>query len=228
MPSFVRKNLLTISGKFFTAPTGPCGNPNPQNWGDGNGWWGSPGCTGPGQSPAFQATAAVNGSTATVSNVGFGNLEPGNLFTMPGIPIGTTIVAQLTGAVGGIGTYELSNGGLSIPIGQVVGYFVPIPAPEPSTVNCTLTYYAPVAPLPPCPPNGWPFGSPGYCPPAPQQLSQTISLTLQSDGVTWSGTWNSDVAEGRVDWVVYSAGSVQAAAQGNFYVQANSANVSVS
>jgi hypothetical protein len=227
MPSFVRKNLLTISGKFFTAPTGPCGNPNPQNWGDSNDWSGQQGCTGPGQAPAFMGTAAVNGSTATVTNIGFGVLAPGNLFTMPGIPLGTTIVAQLNGAAGGLGQYQLSNSGLSIPSGQVVGYFVPAPAPEPSTVFCKLAYYAPVTPPPACPPNDWPFGAPGYCPPAPPQLTQTISLTLQSDGVTWQGTWDSSVAEGRVDWVVYSAGSVQAAAQGTFYVQANSANVQV-
>ena len=227
MPSFVRKNLLTIRGTFTVAPTGPCGNPNPQNWGDSNGWWGSPGCTGPGQAPAFQGTASVNGSTAEVFSIGFGVLADGNLFTMPGIPLGTTIVSQLTGAAGGVGTYQLSNGGLSIPVGQVVGYFVPAPAPEPSVVLCTLTYYAPQPALPPCPPNGWPFGSPGYCPPAPQQLKQTINLTLQSDGVTWMGTWDSSVAQGRVDWAIYSEGSVQAAAQGTFYVQANSANVTV-
>ena len=227
MPSFVRKNLLTISGKFFTAPTGPCGNPNPQNWGDSNDWSGQQDCTGPGQAPAFMGTASVNGSTATVTNIGFGVLAPGNLFTMPCIPLGTTIVAQINGALGGLGQYQLSNSGLSIPSGQVVGYFVPAPAPEPSVVLCTLTYYAPQPALPPCPPNGWPFGSPGYCPPAPQQLKQTINLTLQSDGVTWMGTWDSSVAQGRVDWAIYSEGSVQAAAQGTFYVQANSSNVQV-
>ena len=224
MPSFVRKNLLTISGKFFTAPTGPCGNPNPQNWGDSNGWWGSPGCTGPGQAPAFQGTASVNGSTAEIFSIGFGVLANGNLFTMSGIPTGTTIVEQLTGAAGGIGTYELSNGGLSIPVGQVVGYFVPAPAPEPSVVLCTLTYYAPVAETPCWPPS---FGGPFTCASPPQHLKQTISLTLQSDGVTWMGAWDSSVAQGRVDWAIYSEGSVQAAAQGTFYVQANSANVTV-
>ena len=227
MPSFVRKNLLTIRATFTVAPTGPCGNPNPQNWGDSNDWSGQQGCTGPGQAPAFMGTASVNGSTAEIFSIGFGVLADGNLFTMPGIPIGTTILSQLTGAAGGIGTYQLSNGGLSIPVGQVVGYFVPTPAPEPSTVLCKLAYYAPQPALPLCPPNGWPFGSPGYCPPAPPQLSQTITLTLQSDGVTWQGAWDSSVAEGRVDWVVYSAGAVQAAAQGTLFVQANSANVSV-
>ena len=225
MPSFVRKNLLTIRATFTVAPTGPCGNPNPQNWGDSNDWSGQQGCTGPGQAPAFMGTASVNGSTAEIFSIGFGVLADGNLFTMPGIPIGTTILSQLTGASGGIGTYQLSNGGLSIPVGQVVGYFVPTPAPEPSTVLCKLAYYAPVAETPCWPPS---FGGPFPCVSPPQQLSQTITLTLQSDGVTWQGAWDSSVAEGRVDWVIYSAGAVQAAAQGTFFVQANSANVTVS
>jgi hypothetical protein len=227
MPSFVRKNLLTIRGTFTVAPTGPCGNPNPQNWGDSNNWSGQQGCTGPGQAPAFMGTASVNGSTAEIFSIGFGVLANGNLFTMPGIPIGTTIVSQLTGAAGGVGTYQLSNGGLSIPVGQVVGYFVPAPAPEPSTVFCKLSYQAPVIETPA---QQWAYwdqiGGPTG-PPCPPQLTQTIALTLQSDGVTWQGTWDSSVAEGRVDWVIYSAGAVQAAAQGTFFVQANSANVMV-
>lgn len=234
MPSFVRKNLLTISGTFTTAPTGPCSNPNPQNWGDSNiwwgsnNWWGSSGCTGPGQAPAFMGTASVNGNVAEIFSIGFGILANGNLFTMPGIPLGTTIVAQLTGAAGGLGTYQLSNGGLSIPAGQVVGYFVPTTPAQPSAVNCTLSYYAPVNETPAQQWQTWnQIGGPTG-PSCPPQLTQTISLTLQSDGVTWSGTWDSSVAEGRVDWTVWSTGPVVAAAQGTFVVQANSANVTVS
>lgn len=230
MPTFVRKSLLTIAGKFFTAPTGPWCNPNPQDWGNSNDDCWPQGCTGPGQAPAFQGVASVSGSTATIDSIGFGVLAPGNLFTMPGIPLGTTIVEQLNGAEGGIGQYQLSSSGLSIPVGQVVGYFAPVTPPQPSAVTCVLSYSAPVVnpPCPPsCPPSQWPFGGPNSCPPAPTLLTSTVVLTLQSDGVTWSGTWDSSVAEGRVDWAVYSTGAVQAAAQGNFVVQANSANVTV-
>lgn len=98
---------------------------------------------------------------------------------------------------------------------------------QPSSVTCVLTYYAPVsAPTIGSFPS---YGAPSVVPPvpSPSPLKATISLVLQSDGVTWTGTWDSSVAEGRVDWVIYSAGAVVAAAQGNFVVSANSANVTV-
>ena len=104
---------------------------------------------------------------------------------------------------------------------------VPLPQPEPSSVTCVVRYYAPINP-----PLNWespllPGAGPFPCPPPPAQLSATIVLTLQADGLTWLGTWDSSVAEGRIDWAVWSVGVVVAAAQGTFKVQANSANVSV-
>jgi hypothetical protein len=83
-----------------------------------------------------------------------------------------------------------------------------LPQPQPSSVTCVLNYFAPMGTelIP---------------------LSATIVLALQTDGLTWKGTWDSSVAKGRVDWMVYSAGSVIAAAEGNFVVKANSANVTV-
>lgn len=93
--------------------------------------------------------------------------------------------------------------------------------PQPSSATCVLTYYAP-APPPICVP-----GYPPSCPPTPTQLKASFALTLQSDGLTWQGQWDSSVAEGRVDWMIYSSGSVVAAAQGNFVVRANSANITV-
>lgn len=90
--------------------------------------------------------------------------------------------------------------------------------PQPSAVQCVLTYYPPTA-----------QSSFGHepCKIPPVQMKSALNLTLGLDGVTWSGQWDSSVAEGRVDWVVYSSGSVVAAAQGNFVVRANAANVTV-
>jgi hypothetical protein len=53
----------------------------------------------------------------------------------------------------------------------------------------------------------------------------TINLSLGTDGVTWSGAWDSSAAkEGRVEWMVYSSGGVVAAAEGAFSIEANCAN----
>jgi hypothetical protein len=206
--AFVRKNLLTISGKFLqpVGPTGPCGP------------------TGPGAPvPIFSGEASTLGNIATVSYIGYGNLYPGAIFAMAGLPINTTIVEQTTGVVDGIGNYELSSTGPSLPPGQAYGFPPTTTPPEPATVTCVLSYSAPVSP----PTWNCAPGAPFVCPPPAPKLSATIVLTLQSDGVTWSGTWDSSVAEGKVDWVVYSTGSVVAAAQGSFVVNANAANVSV-
>jgi hypothetical protein len=41
----------------------------------------------------------------------------------------------------------------------------------------------------------------------------------------WTGVWDSNVAgRGNVEWVVYGAGSIEAANQGQFQVLANAAN----
>lgn len=54
--------------------------------------------TGPGTVPA----------TMTVTAVGSGTLYPGTVLSGTGVATGTTIVAQLTGTTGGIGTYSVS------------------------------------------------------------------------------------------------------------------------
>ena len=51
----------------------------------------------------------VNGSNVlTVTGVTSGGLSPATVLTLTSVPAGTTIVQQLSGAVGGIGTYQMS------------------------------------------------------------------------------------------------------------------------
>lgn len=61
---------------------------------------------------AVPATASVTGSiattTLTVTAVSSGVLAPGQVITGTGVTAGTTILAQLTGTIGGIGTYQVS------------------------------------------------------------------------------------------------------------------------
>ena len=52
--------------------------------------------------------AAIAGTTMTVSAVQIGALVPGRPISAPGIAAGTSIVEQLTGTPGEIGTYEVS------------------------------------------------------------------------------------------------------------------------
>lgn len=53
-------------------------------------------------------TAAISGTTLTVSAVASGTVVDGMLLTGTGVTAGTTVVEQLTGAVGSIGTYRVS------------------------------------------------------------------------------------------------------------------------
>ena len=56
-------------------------------------------------------------------------------------------------------------------------------------------------------------------------VSSTISLNPDANYV-WSGVWDSRLAqEGEVEWVIRCNGGLEAAAQGKFYLLANSANV---
>jgi hypothetical protein len=56
-------------------------------------------------------------------------------------------------------------------------------------------------------------------------VSQTIPMTLGSDGVTWSCLWDSSAAgAGEVEWVVFASGAVQSANQGRFQILANRVN----
>lgn len=58
----------------------------------------------------FSGTGSVvtGSETLTISAVGSGSLSPGTALTGTNIPAGTTIVQQLTGTPGGIGTYQMS------------------------------------------------------------------------------------------------------------------------
>lgn len=89
--------------------------------------------------------------------------------------------------------------------------------PQPATVVVKIIY-------PTGPPTNWRGVKP--------QSSAEISLTLQADGVTWLGTWDSSAAvAGIVVWTLFASGTgvgatqpVQAAAEGQFPLTANQAN----
>jgi hypothetical protein len=69
-------------------------------------------------SAGFRGTATLNGTTTlNVTAVTAGIVSPGDLVsditTAGNIPVGTTIVEQLTGVAGGVGTYEMSAVGVA-------------------------------------------------------------------------------------------------------------------
>jgi len=52
-----------------------------------------------------------------------------------------------------------------------------------------------------------------------------VPMTFNSSGDDWVGTWDtSNSGAGNVEWMIYGAGSLQAAAQGQFQILANQAN----
>lgn len=53
-------------------------------------------------------TASILGNVMTVTVVGSGVARPGGTLSGTGVITGTTIVSQLTGTAGGVGTYEVS------------------------------------------------------------------------------------------------------------------------
>ncbi len=57
---------------------------------------------------AASTTITATGTTMTVTAVTSGNVEAGNPISGSGVTSGTTIIDQLTGTDGGIGTYQLS------------------------------------------------------------------------------------------------------------------------
>ena len=60
---------------------------------------------------------------------------------------------------------------------------------------------------------------------AGSEREEVIPLTLDTDGVTWTCTWDSgNSGPGRVEWSARCWGGLQAATQGSFNVKANSAN----
>jgi hypothetical protein len=57
-----------------------------------------PGAIGPGTNPGIM----------TVTAVASGSINPGGLLSGTGVATGQTVVAQLTGTPGGVGTYQVS------------------------------------------------------------------------------------------------------------------------
>jgi hypothetical protein len=53
-------------------------------------------------------TASIAGNVMTVSAVGSGTLVPGGVLSGTGVATGTTIVSQISGTTGGVGTYYVS------------------------------------------------------------------------------------------------------------------------
>ena len=52
-----------------------------------------------------------------------------------------------------------------------------------------------------------------------------VSMTFNSTTDDWIGTWDTSVVKsGNVDWMVFGVGSLQAAAEGSFQINANKAN----
>lgn len=64
-----------------------------------------------------------------------------------------------------------------------------------------------------------------FCNTAGAVNTVTLPMTLGSDGITWSCTWDSSASgQGMVKWVVFASGAVQAVNQGQFMILANSPN----
>lgn len=57
------------------------------------------------------------------------------------------------------------------------------------------------------------------------QTQSQVSLTFNATTDDWIGAWDTSVVKsGNVDWVIFGSGSLQAAAQGSFQIEANRAN----
>jgi hypothetical protein len=71
----------------------------------------------------FSTTASINDDVLTVTAVGSGTVYPGSTIAAAGISAGVQIVKQLTGTPGGIGTYSLNVGDLSIASTTITGTY---------------------------------------------------------------------------------------------------------
>lgn len=76
---------------------------------------GSPAAGGSGTASTIAAgtgsfTASISGNVLTITIVGSGVAYPGGLLSGTNVVTGTTIVSQLSGAAGGVGTYSVSIG----------------------------------------------------------------------------------------------------------------------
>lgn len=56
----------------------------------------------------YSVTGSISGNILTVSAVSSGTIYPGSTFSGTGVATGTTIVSQISGTAGGIGTYYVS------------------------------------------------------------------------------------------------------------------------
>lgn len=73
---------------------------------------------------AISMTGSIAGNVLTVTAVSTGTLYPGTILTGPaGIASGTTVLAQLSGTPGGVGTYALSIPEQTVASGTVVGTY---------------------------------------------------------------------------------------------------------
>lgn len=61
-----------------------------------------------GSSYSFVGTGSVTGTVLTITAVSSGSLTAGAVLSASGLSVGTTVVNQLTGTAGGIGTYTVS------------------------------------------------------------------------------------------------------------------------
>jgi hypothetical protein len=70
----------------------------------------------------FSVTGSVSGNILTVTAVGSGTVVPGATVANATIPTnpGPQIVSQLTGTAGGIGTYALNQGEITVAAGQTI------------------------------------------------------------------------------------------------------------
>ena len=71
----------------------------------------------------FSTTGSIADDILTVTAVGSGTVYPGSTVAATGISAGVTVVKQLTGTPGGIGTYLLSEGDLTIASTTITGTY---------------------------------------------------------------------------------------------------------
>jgi hypothetical protein len=77
-----------------------------------------------GAGTAITGTASISGNVLTVTAVTAGTIYPGTILTGPsGVVSGTQVVSQVTGTLGGIGTYLLNYGEQTVASGSLAGTY---------------------------------------------------------------------------------------------------------
>jgi hypothetical protein len=56
----------------------------------------------------FSGTGSVSADVLTISTVTAGIINPADVLVLTGLPAGTTVLAQITGTTGGVGTYRIN------------------------------------------------------------------------------------------------------------------------